>query len=334
MNKKGFTLIEIIGVVTVLSLILIVAVPALTTTLKRNEQNRYDQVISTCKTAAENYVVSKLKEGAFFEDDKDYNYISLGTLIDEGYINEVLINPKNNKNLSRDTRIKVLKQIDGTFNYVIQEYYQTPDSYDQDKLIVHYDSVEYSNNNVFKSYTSVSDYDYSAKGYWTEEGVYLEKDKTSLKTNLNQNYVTDSITISFSIKSLDEINDGGSDYTYPIILYKNNSESARIGFRKKISLFYKSGNNTILSLKDSLAKNKNYTITFVQDGLSSRSVYLNGVLRVKKDNLTLTNVEYNSILISPSLYNLNLNNMLIYNRALSSEEIKDLYELDKARFGK
>ena len=114
MNKKGFTLIEVIGVVTVLSIILIVAVPALTKTIKRNEQNKYDEFVSTYETAAENYLVDKFKNGETFEE---YMVFSMGELIDAGYIKEILVDPKNNEKITRDYNIKVTQKIDKTYEY-------------------------------------------------------------------------------------------------------------------------------------------------------------------------------------------------------------------------
>lgn len=117
-KQKGFTLIEIIGVVVILSLLLILTVPSLTKTLKRNEQNKYNDYIDNLKIAAENYVVNKLKEGVVIND---YIYITLGDLIDEGYVTDVVTNPITNKSLSRGKHIKVLKETDGTFKYEVIE---------------------------------------------------------------------------------------------------------------------------------------------------------------------------------------------------------------------
>lgn len=116
MNRKGFTLIEVIGVVTVLSIILIVAVPALTKTLKRNEQNKYNDYIENLEMAAENYVIDKLQEGEAFND---YMIFSMGDLIDAGYIKEIMTNPETKEKITRDYKIKVTRELDGTFKYEI-----------------------------------------------------------------------------------------------------------------------------------------------------------------------------------------------------------------------
>lgn len=336
-KQKGFTLIEIIGVVVILSLLLILTVPSLTKTLKRNEQNKYNDYIDNLKIAAENYVVEKLKSGDFFEENKDYNYISLGNLIDAGYIKNIITNPSNKKILARDTRIKIVKRADNTFEYDIQEYYNNSNDYNQDNLIIHYDSVEYSSNNTFKSLTSEVDYDYSAAATWTENGVLFDKTKSTSSKNLNTSYSTDSITVSYNLNSLEEYGTGGGDYTYPLYLYGNSSRT-QFGHRKNIGLFYQTvtsvgSYNTVLNGSFSLNSNKNYTITYVQDGSTIRKMYINGNRIGLNNNLSLPSFDYNEILISPKLYNIKINNMLIYNRALSAEEIKELYELDKERFG-
>lgn len=344
-SSRGFTLVEIIGVITVLSVILIFSVPALTRTLKTNEQKKYDDYIDNIRIASENYMIDKLKEGKFFEDGKNYNYITLGNLIDSSYVKETIANPENDKELSRDTRIKISKEIDGTYSYDVQEYYNTTGDYNKDNLIIHYDAVEYSKDNVFKSLTNEIDYDYSTAAQWTETGILYDKTRSSApQTLLSESYSTDKITISFNIRSLEELGVGSSDYTYPLYLrnYIDNSmkQATYTGFRRNIGLFYQnfSGgtqHNIVFSGPAlTIKKDKNYTVTFVQDGLTTRSLYLNGVLMKTFTDLSLSNnIEYNRIQISPRLYNLKLNNVLVYNKAMSGEEIQDLYQLDKERFG-
>ena len=116
MNKKGFTLIEIIGIVVILSVIFIVAVPSLTKTLKKNEQNKYNDYIENLNIAAENYVVDKLQAGETFND---YMEFTIGDLIDAGYIKEIITNPETNETITRDYKIKVTREVDDTFKYEI-----------------------------------------------------------------------------------------------------------------------------------------------------------------------------------------------------------------------
>lgn len=125
-NKKAFTLIEVIGVVTILALMLLLAVPAMTKTLKRNEQKKYDHYIDNLKLATESYVVDRLKEGVTIGD---VYYITLGDLIDEEFVQETIKNPENGGTLSRNTQIAVIKNLDGTRDYKVKEHYLLPSDY-------------------------------------------------------------------------------------------------------------------------------------------------------------------------------------------------------------
>lgn len=340
-NKRAFTLIEVIGVIATLGLILLVAVPSMTKTLKRNEQKKYDNYITNLKLVSENYLVDQLQKGKItFNEDSDITYFSLGDIIDAGYIKDVITNPNNDKKISRDTRIKATKNMDSTYSFEVQEYYNDISEYNKDNLIIHYDAVKYPGKNKFVNNTDEVDYDFGTNATWTESGMLFEKKGIS-SINLNKTYSTDGLTVSFNVKSLEDLGSGGSDYTWPLNLYNYNSSNnsltlaSRFAFRLNTFLFYENGNNTVL-YATSLEKNKNYTLTFVQEDLTTRRVYLNGELLSNASSatgLSLSTIIYNQIQISPALYNLKINNMLIYNRALSAQEIKALYNLDKERFG-
>lgn len=122
-NKKAFTLIEMIGIITILALILLVALPSMTKTLKRNEQKKYDNYMNNLKIISENYLVDQLqKKNITFVDS--VAYFTLGDLIDAGYVKDAITNPGNDKKLSRDTKIKVIRDIDNTYSFEIEEDYK------------------------------------------------------------------------------------------------------------------------------------------------------------------------------------------------------------------
>lgn len=337
-NKKGFTLIEVIGIIAILALILIVAVPSMTKTLKRNEHKKYDNYINNLKLVADSYLVDQLqKKNITFEND--ITYFTLGDIIDAGYIKESITNPNNNKKITRDSRIKVTKNLDGTYSFEVQEYYNDISDYDIKNLIVHYDSVKYNDNKVkyndnglknkFKNYVSETDYDFGNNATWTEDGMLFEK-KSISSTKLNQSYSTDKITISFNIKSLEDLN---TTHTMPLKIYNDSTLTGRVSFNKTTVSFAASGYATVLPISMEIEKDKNYTVTFVQNDLTKRQIYINGELANETTNLSLSTINYNTIQISPLTYNLKINDLLIYNRALSDDEIKNLYNLDKDRFG-
>ena len=157
-NKKAFTLVEVIGVITILSLMLLVTVPALTKTLKRNEQKKYDAYIDNLKIVSETYVVKQLKEGIVIGDEY---YITLGDLIDSGYVENTIVNPENENKLSRETKIKVSKNLDGSFKYDVKEHYILPDDY---TLVEYIEStaVQYVNTDVLPNQNTGFDITYKS----------------------------------------------------------------------------------------------------------------------------------------------------------------------------
>lgn len=117
MKNKGFTLVELLAVVTLLGIIALIAIPVVTNAMsKQKEKLYYDQLNQLIK-AAQNWGtdnVDALRElpancGESFNSD-----ITLKTLIDGNedvsYLNKDFINPKTKENFSNETYVKVYKQ--------------------------------------------------------------------------------------------------------------------------------------------------------------------------------------------------------------------------------
>lgn len=85
MKKKGFTLVELLGVIILISLIAIIIVPALTKNISIGTQKVDEQMKENIVLSAKNY----------FSDNKDNICVELSTLQNEGYIDKNLKNPKD-----------------------------------------------------------------------------------------------------------------------------------------------------------------------------------------------------------------------------------------------
>lgn len=92
MNKKGFTLIELISAIVILALVLIIAIPALGNfaTLARKQQK--NNLIEDIKTNAQRYALDSGETLFFVKDLVDYGYIDVKE-------NDI-IDPTNNTNLN------------------------------------------------------------------------------------------------------------------------------------------------------------------------------------------------------------------------------------------
>ena len=105
MNKKGFTLIEILGVVIIITAIALLVVPNVVNRFS-NKKNDIDKVneeliISAAKLYVSEHVLEYPKE-----DSASY-CININDLVDSGYLNEKVINI-NNHNMINEYSVKVL----------------------------------------------------------------------------------------------------------------------------------------------------------------------------------------------------------------------------------
>ena len=104
LNQKGFTLIEIIGAVTILSIITVLALRAYVSYLDWSRKKAFDNMAKSASTAAEQYIMDnpseymeteavETEEGTkyVFKDDEQFT-TTFKKLIENGYISLEMIN--------------------------------------------------------------------------------------------------------------------------------------------------------------------------------------------------------------------------------------------------
>ncbi len=87
-KRKGFTLVELLGAIVILGILSTIAILSLTKVLESSHKKYYDTQVKLFQAAGQTY----------FSDHKDLlptinfgiNQVDLGTLIDQGYINEIV----------------------------------------------------------------------------------------------------------------------------------------------------------------------------------------------------------------------------------------------------
>ena len=117
--KKGFTLVEMIGVVTILAVLMMIASIPVTKTLKDFTKKAYQTEIENIEKAAKlwgNENPDKLPK----EIDETMN-IYLYELQNNGYLESKIINPKTNKKFNDRLVIKITKKSEKRYVYEVQE---------------------------------------------------------------------------------------------------------------------------------------------------------------------------------------------------------------------
>ena len=127
MKKNGFTLVEILAVIFILSLLAVIITPVVTDLVKDSEQSLYDKQVDNIVKAVQKYGV---EHSEVLPDEQESTILSLHTLLGAGILDkDVIMNPKTKENMGGC----VIISYSGTYSQYEYKYYEecveTGDSY-------------------------------------------------------------------------------------------------------------------------------------------------------------------------------------------------------------
>lgn len=115
MNKKGFTIVEVIGVVIILGLIALLAFPPMLSMVK-NSENDIDEATKTLiYTASSQYTAKYMND--FPKTTGNVYCITINDLIKEEYLSSTIVND----DISLETKIKITISNDSKYEYIIDD---------------------------------------------------------------------------------------------------------------------------------------------------------------------------------------------------------------------
>ena len=120
MNNKGFIMVEVLGVVTILVIISLFTFPIISS-LTNDTTSKNKQFLDSLYQAAETYLEMNYER---FKNN-EISYISANKLIEEGLLSNNLINPNTNKRvIDEDGVVEATRDVDNSFkyNYAINQY--------------------------------------------------------------------------------------------------------------------------------------------------------------------------------------------------------------------
>ena len=157
MNNKGFTLMEILGVITLLAILSTLIILSVNKSLKDSKETLYQQQIEEIKAAAGMWRTDNIEN----TPDNDYCIVSLQQLKDEGYIKGDIINPKTDAPFDNitlgvslnDIKVDSLENILANKGYTKLDYIEsTGNNYIDTKIIANENTgfeIEFSTSNEF-----------------------------------------------------------------------------------------------------------------------------------------------------------------------------------------
>ena len=117
--KKGFTLIEMIGVMVILSLLLAFVMPNVINYVKKGGDIKDKATKEILYTAAKKYM--KDNKGDFKEDIHNTYCINIKDLSEQGYVESPIILSSSNKDITKDTSTSVKVTYDKKYKYDLEE---------------------------------------------------------------------------------------------------------------------------------------------------------------------------------------------------------------------
>ena len=121
-NKKGFTLVELLVVITLVISILSISIVSSVKISERKKEEAYNEVVKEIETAASQYFNSReyLFEGI---EGESYGEITLQKLVNEDYLNKVT-DPRTGKSINLCNYVKIKRTSDG----IIKASYERKDN--------------------------------------------------------------------------------------------------------------------------------------------------------------------------------------------------------------
>lgn len=126
MNRKGFTFVELLSVMTLIALLGILAFPAISSMLKKSTENKYNTFLNNVFVATEAYIQDHSEDFQTLNEPGNTVYVYMGSLVANNYLKSSLVDPKTSQSIGncssgscivRNYTIQVTKTEIGTYNY-------------------------------------------------------------------------------------------------------------------------------------------------------------------------------------------------------------------------
>ena len=116
MNKKAFTMVELLAVITIICLIGLVSYPAITNMTKQMDEREYQRYLKDIYLATETYISARPGDYKDFTVGETFN-IKVSELLEEDLIKSDMENPKTEETIKATDTVKVTIQTDYTYKY-------------------------------------------------------------------------------------------------------------------------------------------------------------------------------------------------------------------------
>ncbi len=118
MKNKGFTLAELLGVITILAIIALITTVTITNVMKSSKEELYDVQINNIIVGAKTWASSNVY--SLPENEGEYIMITLGQLKQSGFVENDITDPISNEPFDDSMQVMITKT-GNTYKYEIVE---------------------------------------------------------------------------------------------------------------------------------------------------------------------------------------------------------------------
>ena len=116
MNKKGFTLVELLGVIVILSVLVLIAIPIVNNIVKKSQKQIKESNVITILNAAYSWAMDEDLNVTLPENVNDSITVNINTLKTTGHLKKEVINAETGTSYNDSCIITITKK-----NYNAQE---------------------------------------------------------------------------------------------------------------------------------------------------------------------------------------------------------------------
>ena len=301
MRNKGFTLVELLGVIVLLGILGIVIIPKVGDSITNSKETALKTQEESIKKAAYDFLVDNTE----FLEENDTITIKLGVLKQKGYLPVNIKNPKTRKNISNESLITVTK-IGGTYkiSLALVDLENVTENIDDNSpiLVLNGDYIEYVEvNDLYEEKGAIAK---SATGETIDnvsKQIKLNNvEKSSIDTSQLLTYnviysVTDSNGLTTSATRTVIVRDTKSPtITFPTETDLHVSELADFNIMQGVSVTDNYDTNPTLTVNSSIAQIAGkYVVTYSAKDSSGNETIERRVIKISDDySRYYTNIEY------------------------------------------
>lgn len=196
--KKGFTLVELVTTLVILSIIALIVTPNILVSVKDYKNQVYDTNIGTIKSATMSWAADNINDTHFPTDENTSLLVTIDELIENGSLNEGIVDPVNGGTFDDEDHdtfaiidcINVVDEITGEIKnskYIYNVYISMDDFLEKKAL-------EYAKENNITGTVIITTSDL-INGKYIKEHIYKTDKNNSSKEDISDNK---KITITYN----------------------------------------------------------------------------------------------------------------------------------------